>query len=771
MISHRRSSRRGRVWAATLVATLVIALSAQAGAAAPLADTPRSVGTPTRLEGQLLNVSGNTWLVDQTTVQLDADTTLVEVNGKAQVGAWVVVWGDQLPEYLHADLVHVLRPAGAPTPTIQFTGMLRKIAPPYWVVDDFIVIVDWNTQMGGEPKIGSQLSITAQRVEWDLVATNIAVLAVDATTIPTEFEGELEQIAGSTWVIDGTPVRIPAGSSPAARTGDWVEVRAVAAKDGTLVAKDIRIVDRSLEAKLDAYVTQISGLGQATQTWTVLVFDDGVPQTKIVEISAETYVDEDRTTLRPDVEAVVDGSKLNAVTVKADIAWLEQPAPAQAAGVLAGPGNNGLWSVGGEQVWFESAALEAQASSEQLASAQSGGRSLVVKGVRLRNGVLIVKEVTTGYADSFATGATRVDAAPWSFPSAVVPDLAKASLPTLLFGPDGSGHVIYSADGAIYHTMQPAGATWGTPHRIATGTSPSAAIDSKGQLHVAYVNEFMGNYDIYHVRLNGGKWTLPVNLSSTSGRSADPSIATDGAGAVHVAWMDTTSGQWSIHTGTWRGSFWTSYPVANARGQSPSLAILPDGELFLAWQDRQPTSEDSWGNYDIYISEREGSFWNLPVNVSENATYSPGSNAIGVSVIATRDGLAHLAWVNDEQQVRYNPGRKQYWPQPTDVGGPRQLARGLSMRLSQDGMLNLAWDEGARIQVVSAPPTSQVWPEAQTLYMDGGGLSDVSLANAGVGLAVAWVHTDAMGVMGIYESRHGIISTTLKCWLPLIATP
>ena len=770
MISHRRSSRRGRVWAATLLATVAIALSAQTGAAVPLADTPHSVVTPTRLEGQLFSVSDNVWLVDQTLVQLDADTTLVEVNGKAQVGAWVAIWGDQLPEYLLADLVHVLRPAGAPTPTIQFTGVLRKIAPPYWVIDDSIVIVDWNTQMDGVPKIGSQLSITAQRVEWDLVATNIAVLAEDVSSIPIEIEGKLERISGSTWVIGGTPVRISVDSSPAGREGDWVEVRALTAKDGTLVAQDIRIVDRSLEAKLDAYVIGISGLGQADQTWSVLVFDDGIPQTKIVEISAETYVDEDRTTLKPEIEALIDGNRINAVAVQADMVRLEQPAPAQATGVLAGPGRDGLWVVDGEQVWFESAALAAQATSAQSASAQSGGTSLVVRGVRLRNGVLIAKEITAG-RDEGSAAASSVDAAPWSFPAAVVPDLTKASLPTLLFGSDRGAHVVYGSDGGIYHAMQSTGHPWGLPRRVATGTSPSAAFDSKGQLHVAYVNEFMGNFDIYHIRFDGSTWTLPVNLSSTSGRSADPSIAADGEGALHVAWMDTSSGQWSIHTGTWRGTYWTNYPVSNARGQSPALAVLPDGELFLAWQDRQPTSQDAWGTYDVFVSERLGSYWNLPVNVSDNALYSPGSNAIGAIVVTTQDGLAHVAWVNDEQQVRYNPGRSQYWPQPVDVGQSRPLARGLSMRLSQNGMLNLAWDEGTAIRIVSAPPTTQAWPEGEALSMQDGGLCDVSLASAGGDLAVAWVHTDTTGVMGIYESRHGKATTMPRNWLPLITSP
>ncbi len=771
MIPHRRSQRRGLIWTATVLVTVVIAFSALPGAAAPVADSPHSVVTPTRLEGQLKSVSGNTWLVDQTTVVLDANTTLIQLNGQAQVGAWVVVWGDRLPEYLLAELIHVLRPAGSPTPVIQFTGVLRKVAPPYWVIDDTIVIVDANTNVVGEPRLGSQLSVTTQRVEWDLVATNIAVLAVDVASVPFEIEGKLEQIVGLTWVVDGTRIRVGPGANPSAREGDWVEVKALAAKDDTMVAQDTRVVDRSLEAQLDGYVTGISGLGDVNQTWSVLVFDAGRPQTKTVQISADTYVDEDRATLEPEIEAIVEGSKLDAAAVKADMIRLEQPTPAQVVGGLTGSGTDGLWDVGGQQVWFESEAMVAQASAAQSASAFDGGGLLIVRGVRLRNGVLIAKEITPGNGESLNAFGASVDAAPWSMPTAIVPHLTEASLPTLLFGPDGAAHVIYESDGAIYHAMQPTNGPWGTPRKIATGTSPSATFDSKGQLHVAYVNEFMGNFDIFHVRITDGARTLPVNISSTSGRSADPSIATDGAGTVYVAWMDTSSGLWAIHTGTWKGGYWTNYPVSNARGQSPALAVLPNGELFLAWQDRQPTSEDTWGTYDIFASQREGNYWTLPVNVSDNTTYSPGSNAIGVSVVTTRDGMAHLAWINDGQQVRYNPGRGLYWPKPVNVGERRSLARGLNMRLSQDGMLNMAWDEGMVVRIVSAPPTAQVWPEAEDVPMRDGGLSDVSLTAAGGGLAVAWVHTDTTGAVGIYESRYDVALAMLKCWLPLIINP
>ena len=157
MIPHRRSPRRGRVWAVALMATVVVVFLAHPGAAAPVADSPHSVATPTRVEGQLRDISGHTWLVDQTTVVLDQNVTLVEVNGKAEVGAWVAVWGDQPSGYVLAKLVHVLRPAGSPAPIIQFTGVLRKIAPPYLVIDDSIVIVDTNTQVQGQLRIGSQL--------------------------------------------------------------------------------------------------------------------------------------------------------------------------------------------------------------------------------------------------------------------------------------------------------------------------------------------------------------------------------------------------------------------------------------------------------------------------------------------------------------------------------------------------------------------------------------------------------------------------------------
>ena len=771
MIPHRRSPRRGQVWAVTVLATVVVACFAHPGAAAPVADSPHSVATPTRVEGQLSNISGNTWLVDQTTVVLDQNVTLVEVNGKAQVGAWVAVWGDHLSGYVLGKLIHVLRPAGSPAPIIQFTGVLRKIAPPYWVIDDSIVIVDPNTQMDGQPRLGSQLSVTAHRVEWDLVAANIAVLAVDAASVPFEIEGTLEQIMGLTWIVDGTRIRIPPEINLPVRVGDWVEIRALAARDGTLVARDARIVDRSFEAQLDGYVTDIDGLGQANQTWSVLVFDDGRLQTKTVQISADTYVDEDRTVLKPEIEAIIGGSKVDAAAVKADLVRLEQPTPAQAAGALTEPGTDGLWAVGGQQVWFESKTMIAQATSAQSAGQPDGGGLIIVKGVRLRNGVLIAKEVTAGDSESLTASATVVDAAPWSMPAAIVPGLTKASLPGLLFGPDRAAHLIYESDGAIYHAMQPAGSSWGNSKKIATGTSPSASFDSMGRLHVAYVNEFMGNFDIYHVRRDSGAWTLPVNISTTSGMSADPSIATDGAGTVYVAWMDTSSGKWTIHTGTWKGVYWTSYPVSNARGQSPALAVLPDGGLFLAWQDRQPTSENAWGNYDIYASAREDIYWNLPVNVSDNAIFSPGSDAIGVSVVTTRDGLAHLAWINDGEQVRYNPGRGQYWPEPVDVGERRSMARGLSMRLSQEGMLNMAWDEGTTVRIVSAPPAATIWPEAEVLSAQAGGMSDVSLTTAGSGLAVVWIHSDAAAAVGIYESRLNISLPMLVRWLPLIANP
>jgi hypothetical protein len=137
-------------------------------------------------------------------------------------------------------------------------------------------------------------------------------------------------------------------------------------------------------------------------------------------------------------------------------------------------------------------------------------------------------------------------------------EVIEASKPTVLFDTNGGGHVVYESSGKIYYAYAPPGAMWGAPRKIGTGFKPTAVFDVTGQLHVAYASEFMGNYDILHLRLTEKGWTLPHVVAPTSGKSDDPAIAADASGKVYIAWSDFTSGEWAIQMGVWDGSYWTS---------------------------------------------------------------------------------------------------------------------------------------------------------------------------------------------------------------------
>lgn len=776
MIPHHNTSRRGLPLAVSLLLALALLWPAQlsAGTGGEGFD-PTSV-TSTSIEGLIKSMTADTWLVDQTTVRLDASTTIVERGGTREVGAWVVVWGVRTPQYLLAETIHILRPAGAPSPLSQFMGLVSKIQKPYLLVGETVVTAPDAVLAAAQVAINDLVSVQARRSGSDWVAEQIEVLVPAGTQTPVQIEGTVERASEAEWVIDGRSIELAMQPEEDANQGDRAEVEAKVAGDGRLIAESTRIVDPGADTKLDAYVVGVSGAGSENHTWDVMVFEGGRSAPGTVRISPETYVDEDRAVLAPGVEAVIDGSPIAGQEIAANLAWLEQPPSVVVAGTLTEGIADRLPQIDGHPVWFgaEQVRQEALAESrmDRPASAQSPGE-VVLRGVQLRNGVIVAREVLAGDAaleaqkGALAPAAAAGTMSTWSAPAPIVSKLPKASAPTLLFASDRTAHVVFESLGAIYHASRAPGDAWGLPRKIATGVSPSALFDGQGRLHVVFVNEFMGNYDVYHVRLTGSSWTAPVNASHTSGRSADPAIVADASGRIHLAWMDTTSGAWAIHTGAWNGKYWTSSPVTNGRGQSPAVAISLEQTLILAWQDRVPTGIDTWGHFDIYQSERKDGFWGLPVNVSSNASFSPGADAIGVSIVVTGDGLIHLAWCNDEQQIRYDMGRGLYWPRPVDVGVRRELIRGLDLRLGSDGLLYIAWDEGTGVSVTSAAPNTQVWPAARVMATQPGLFSDVSLTNSASGVALTWVFQAQAGPAAVYESSSGE-GAPIKLWLPSI---
>ncbi len=790
MTADRRPLLAGLYRAVCLLAALAVVLTAQPAAAATRATAlvapaaPRTVSPPTRVEGLIRAIDGNSWRVDDIPVILGPNIVIDQQRGAAEVDAWVLVIGNRSEGYVVADYIEVKRPSSRPAPTYQFTGPLTKQGGTFWFVGATrILVVGGSTNLVGNLVPGSLVRATVRRAGDELEATEVREIALTPELVPSAIEGVVQQVTDSTWVVDANTIYIPQDKNLPVDQGDTVEVAALQ-QTGGLVAQEVRLVDPSLQANLSGLVSQVEGLGAENQTWAVVAFEGDHPITHTIHLTGDTYVDEDRSVLQAQVEAQVQGDKAGPDGVDAAFIRLEQPVPDTVRGALTAGQMGNVWRVGNQRVWFRSNQLAQQALAaagrtfDDAAPLLSRGptQDVAVRGLRLTSGVLVAQEVLTGAAATTALPlASNGVAGEWAGPIDVTPTVDKAARPTVLVDGAGTGHAVFEWRGLIYYSSQPHDGAWGAPIKIGTGVAPTAVLDGKGVVHVSYRSEFLGNYDIMHVyKLSESRWTLPTVVAPTTGSSADPAIAADTQGNVYVAWMDRTSGEWMIQLGTWDGRYWTTVPVYYGHGQSPAITVMPDGALFLAWQDRLPGIGDAYGKYDIVVSERRAGHWTLPTNISDNQVYHPGADSIGVHVTAAADQQAHLAWVDNNTQVRYLFGREGYWPAPYDVGAQRALVRGVGLQTGSDGLLYLALDEGATIGVIATPPRTAAWPGAQLVAVrtaPTSPLSDVALTAGTNNVVVSWVQPNGLGYVGVYESRHATIRQWNHYYLPLLLKP
>ena len=340
--------------------------------------------------------------------------------------------------------------------------------------------------------------------------------------------------------------------------------------------------------------------------------------------------------------------------------------------------------------------------------------------------------------------------------------LVQAALPSLAYTPDGTAHALWESEGGLYYAYRTPNRPWSRSFRVTAGLSPSMVVNQSGDLEALFANQFQGNYEIYHIRRRGGRWSLPVNVSHTTGYSGLPVLAGDAGGALHAAWMDNTPGYWTIYYGTWSGTYWSSQPVPNARGQVPSIAASPGRNIFLAWQDKVPTKANPTGEYDVLVSELSAGIWTLPSNVSD----SPGIDSLGVSVTAAQDEYAHTTWVEQGQQIQYCYGKGNYWVEPQTV----TMRPAYAPRIIADsrGYLYIAWDEKEEIWTTHASPRPAAWPEPDLVAAVTGNLKDVTMAFPPAGEpTIAWVQAVGPHGYGVYAAWQGS-AVVERFWLPVL---
>ena len=181
--------------------------------------------------------------------------------------------------------------------------------------------------------------------------------------------------------------------------------------------------------------------------------------------------------------------------------------------------------------------------------------------------------------------------------------------PQLAVDGNGTLHVVWGDDtpgsSGIYYVRRDSDGTWSSPRNISNNSGysniPQLAVDGNGVLHVAWLDDTPGNYDIYYAwRDSDGTWSSPQNISNSFGNPFYLQLAVDGSGALYVVWSESPPGYLDIYY-AWRDSdgTWSSpRNISNRFGHSwfPQLAVAGGGAFHVVWSD------DILGELEIYYA-------------------------------------------------------------------------------------------------------------------------------------------------------------------------
>jgi hypothetical protein len=309
-------------------------------------------------------------------------------------------------------------------------------------------------------------------------------------------------------------------------------------------------------------------------------------------------------------------------------------------------------------------------------------------------------------------------------------------------------HVVWEENGRVQHRFRDQSG-WSVVRSVATGEQPAIAMDAAGMLHLILVNEFGDNYEVYHCRWNGTAWTLPRNVSNTSGVSSAPSLAIAADGTLHVVWADNTPGYSVIYHAWWDGRYWINAPIPNALGGAPAVAVSPDGTVHVVWQDRDTPASP----YDIYHSQQSLDTWTLPENLSD--TQTEPSTVPDVS--AGSSDRVHVVWqekIGGHYTVCYTAGHSGSWSQPESVSTTQSDAYLPCVSAGTEEVLYSGWDDGTSILCRRRLPTGFDGSPVTVVASDPSGMSDVRLAlDPDMKLHAVWVQHAAGGNRDVFYAR------------------
>lgn len=222
-----------------------------------------------------------------------------------------------------------------------------------------------------------------------------------------------------------------------------------------------------------------------------------------------------------------------------------------------------------------------------------------------------------------------------------------------------------SANNIIYFNKSTdGGSTFGSPVQVASSTvyagDAQFAVDSNGYIDVVWVNNGVGNGDIFFARSTDGgtNFSEPVNISNTSSNSSTPKLAVESGGSVDVVWNENMAGSDGImfkrgtvpDTGS-GFAFGTAETIATPTTEpyqsfeKPEIAVDSNDTIHVVWYDASEGTGNAYYSSGTLNGEGDVTF-SAPL-----ALITPGEDVyIGVysvKLALDAENNVNVAWRGD----------------------------------------------------------------------------------------------------------------------------
>lgn len=377
-------------------------------------------------------------------------------------------------------------------------------------------------------------------------------------------------------------------------------------------------------------------------------------------------------------------------------------------------------------------------------------------------------------------------------------------LPSLAITSDGVPYVAWQdnsdGDDEIY-VRKWTGTAWtevgtgsasggGISNNAGYSAAPSLAIAPDGTLYIAWDDKSGGDAEIYVRAWNGNTWdevgtgsATGSGISNNNGYSSTPSIAIASDGTPYIAWFDNSNGRGEIYVRGWNGNSWAEVGQGSASGGGisntlwgafdPSLAIAPDGTLYLAWAD------SSNGKAEIYIRAWNGSQW-VEVGMSSasgGGISNTGGDSNSPSLAVDVEGTPTVAWADNSsgtEEIYVRTWNGSHWVEigaGSAEGGGISDSGGISLRpslaIASDATPYISWEFNSTVwstneEIYIRNWNGTYWEETGLNVASSGGISNNPggswLPSLAIGQDnipyVAWSDSDPENTTEIYILRY-----------------